>query len=906
MAGINLGELFIQLGMDDSKFNRSIVRNTKKINQFGSQFSSLAKTATVSFVSIASVVAVGTAAFVKAASSATELQNVIDVTFAENSKNIDVWASRLSDVIGRSGQDLKEFAGIAGSNLRAAGFASENITKMSKSITMLSQDLSSFRDKEPEKAFSALMSGITGSSIRPLRQFGIDIGEATLKVEALKMGLGGNLDALNQQQKMLLRLNVALKQSTFLQGDAEKTVTSYANATKAIKGDLKDTAVAIGNEFLPAATTMINSIRDITKLLKKVDFGKLFNSEFVKNITGVIKSFMILTGAVVALTIATTLLTNPFILWGVAAAFVIGAIKTDFLGLGTVWEKGTDLMFKFFKNSFKSMKIVWETFLPFILQGINTMIDQFGALKIFIETMGIDPFSAFFNGYLDMVQNFQNTMKFLIKPFAWAFQQILTLANEFILKMIKTLEDSPMIASKKVQELVAGLKKVSFDVTQFDIEDKAIAMINSVQNEVEKLKIGDSKVKSIIDQVDKATKGYKDFVKSVSTGGEEFDKILNKIKETAPDLGKTLMDGFSEAMKEGTLTISSSINDIFDEMVKKTGLSADEMVKKVKKALKSLGKSKVYVDTSSGGQSGAYGGASGVYRRALTRKGDITEGAAVPNEMFENLKTFFSGQKDSKGNTEVTGVIDMFLDQVPLLSQAVKTFTNTLSKTNSPMMSTALTLAELALSSEEMQPVIESLNNGVMEVANAIGKVLKPVLEVLAKAFAFMYNYTIRPFINGFVAGIRFFGKILKELGRISIAGWKPFEDIGKMGESILDNIQYLDKMEFKGFSDSLDDATDSADDLSDALSTIANDIPNGLKLAFKNFNSQMGVSQVSSLDTSSFSTGSQVLASSQGIYVNITSTEEFQATVTKASNSASANQNLVVNGNNLMSVMPT
>lgn len=944
MAAINLGEMFIQLGMDDSNFNRGIARNTKKLANFGRNFGTIAKTATIAFTAISAGIGVLGGSFIKAASSANELRNVIDVTFGENSKDINNWANNLSDKIGRSMQDLKQFAGVAGGNLRAAGFASEEVLKMSKSITQLSQDISSLRDIDPEKAFSALMSGITGSSIRPLRQFGVDIGEVNLKLTAMRMGLGDNLDALTNQQKMLIRLNAVLEQTKYLQGDAANTVREFANASRAVKGDLKDVSVAIGNEFLPAATEIVNWIRDITKQLKKVDFERLFKTETIKKIQSVTKALLVLTGITAGLAIALLALANPIVLWGTVAITFIGAVQNILTNFGVTWEDVMNGIQKVGVSTFKFVKKGWDLLLDPILTGVNAIIDVFANVKIFLKSLFKDPKAAFVNFAIDTVKLFGELGKKLVKPFSWAFEQILKGMNTFLDKIITSIENSPLMGSKKIQEMVSNLKGITIGA-EFNIEDTLTSSLDEGIKKLETFKQGGEDIKKITADVRKEAEGYKIFAGSFLTGGEEFDKIISKSKElfnilkkNGIEFGGDLFSALVKSFKDGSVTISEIVNKIFDGMVNKTGVSLDKLKEKIEFALAGFQKisgkdpSSFKVDFTGFGQyqpeksKGFVSIIQSIKDLSIGFAGLITKTkiySFIMDSIIPSITKFgkkisdfigidtkgvgsllFGGAKDEKGNKAFSGLVDMFVEKTPMLNQAINTFTQVMEKTKKPLLAIGLSLGQMAINSDELAPIMEQVNKHVMEFANFIGRILRPVIETVAKGFVFLFNYAIRPFANSVIAIIRLFGKILKELGGLKLpGGHRPFKKLGEMGKSLLENVQYLDKMSFKGLAEATDDATSSVESFSDSLSTIANQIPEGLKLMFKKYNSQLGQSQINPISTSSFASGSQILSGVQTVNVNVTTTEEFNAKITNISNSASANQNLATNGNNLTAV---
>jgi len=121
-GGLNLGELVIQLGVDDSKLNRVLARNTKKLQTFGNSFTGLAGNMAMGLAGITAAAGLITGLTVKVASDMQELNNVVDQTFGENSKNINNWAKSTASDMNRARKSFLDFAGTAGATLKAQGF----------------------------------------------------------------------------------------------------------------------------------------------------------------------------------------------------------------------------------------------------------------------------------------------------------------------------------------------------------------------------------------------------------------------------------------------------------------------------------------------------------------------------------------------------------------------------------------------------------------------------------------------------------------------------------------------------------------------------------------------------------------------------------------------------------------
>lgn len=177
------------------------------------------------------------------ASSLTEVQNVVDVTFGEMSYKVEDFAKTSIEQFGMSELALKEYS----SRFQAMGSAmgissrqiadansylnanvgdyvqlSDSISDVSLNLTKLTADMASFYNMEQADVAKDLESIYTGMT-RPLRQYGLDLTEASLKEFAMSQGLNSNIKEMTQAEKTMLRYQYVLAHTTAAQGDFAKT-----------------------------------------------------------------------------------------------------------------------------------------------------------------------------------------------------------------------------------------------------------------------------------------------------------------------------------------------------------------------------------------------------------------------------------------------------------------------------------------------------------------------------------------------------------------------------------------------------------------------------------------------------------------------------------------------------------
>lgn len=215
---------------------------------------------------------VGMAA-IKAASDVEEMKNLLSVTFGAATADVQKWAETTADEVRRSRFELMKMAGDFAAFLKPIGTAPDQIEPMSKSLTRLTIDLSSFRNMAERDVFSRLLSGLAGEA-ESVRMLGVDLSAVALEQELFRMGITKTSDELTQAEKIMARYSIVMRQTADAQGDATRTMDSYENLVKSLGGELHDLQVTIGEELLPVAIEFlkwsVNAVDSIEKLISRM------------------------------------------------------------------------------------------------------------------------------------------------------------------------------------------------------------------------------------------------------------------------------------------------------------------------------------------------------------------------------------------------------------------------------------------------------------------------------------------------------------------------------------------------------------------------------------------------------------------------------------------------------------
>ena len=219
------------------------------------------------------------------ASSLIEVENVVRTTFGNYENLVNDMAKTSIQDFGMSELSVKQYSSRFQAMGVAMGFSQKKMADMSIELTKLTADMASFYDVEQSDVARNLQAIFTGET-EPLRKYGLDLTQATLKEWALKNGLDANVSSMTQAEKTMLRYRYVMANTVAAQGDFAKTADTWHNQTVILKQSFQELAGIIGtsliNAFKPflsglnfAMTQVINFAETVTNAL-----GAIFGWKF--------------------------------------------------------------------------------------------------------------------------------------------------------------------------------------------------------------------------------------------------------------------------------------------------------------------------------------------------------------------------------------------------------------------------------------------------------------------------------------------------------------------------------------------------------------------------------------------------------------------------------------------------
>lgn len=194
--------------------------------------------------------------------------NLFSVSMGEYTQQASEFAQRMQDVLGVDAGEAMRNMGLIQNLTTSFGMASDKAYILSKNITQLGYDFSSFYNISSEEAFTKLQAAISGE-LEPIRRLGIDISTARLQQELFNLGIEANVNELNQADKSMLRYIAIMKQSTNAQTDMARTLNSPANMMRVFNAQVQLLARSIGSLFIPILNAVLPPLIAFIQIIRE-------------------------------------------------------------------------------------------------------------------------------------------------------------------------------------------------------------------------------------------------------------------------------------------------------------------------------------------------------------------------------------------------------------------------------------------------------------------------------------------------------------------------------------------------------------------------------------------------------------------------------------------------------------
>lgn len=258
------GHLNFDTKIDTGGFNSGVKNINSACTGLKSTVVKLGAAVTAAF-SVAKLVQFGKES-INLASDMQEVQNVVDTAFGEMSYKMEDFADTSIKKFGISKLAAKQTGSTFMAMAAGMNIAQDAASDMAVNLTGLSADMASFYNVEQDVASTALKSVFTGET-ETLKQFGIVMTEANLEAYALSQGMTKSLSDMTQAEKVMLRYNYVMSQTTLAQGDFAKTQGSWANQTRILKENFKELGASVGSVLMSVILPAVKALNGVIETL---------------------------------------------------------------------------------------------------------------------------------------------------------------------------------------------------------------------------------------------------------------------------------------------------------------------------------------------------------------------------------------------------------------------------------------------------------------------------------------------------------------------------------------------------------------------------------------------------------------------------------------------------------------
>jgi hypothetical protein len=253
--------LEIILSGDTRQLDAALSKTQKKLKDFGDSTKAIGKSMSI-YVTGPITVAGGAA--IKFASDFQESLNKVDVSFKNSSGEVKDFAKTTLESFGIAEGTALDMAALFGDMSTSMGLTTSEAANMSTSLVGLAGDLASFKNINIEEVTNALSSVFTGET-ESLKRLGIVMTEVNLKQFAMEQGITKNIKLFTQAEKVQLRYNYVMAQTTNAQGDFANTSEGAANQMRIFQETLKELGAEFGQIMLPTFEKIIKKVNELLK-----------------------------------------------------------------------------------------------------------------------------------------------------------------------------------------------------------------------------------------------------------------------------------------------------------------------------------------------------------------------------------------------------------------------------------------------------------------------------------------------------------------------------------------------------------------------------------------------------------------------------------------------------------------
>lgn len=256
-----VGSLRANLSADWADFRSELERSSNALGAFGNNFASVA--GNVARLSLTAFAGFSLGKFITDSYQATlafhQLEGAFGAAFGDNAADARAWADQLAESLHRPQSEILNLADSFQNIFQEISPTSDAAAEASERFTQLALDFAALKNVPVQEALTRIQGGLAGSA-RGLRQYGIDLSDATVKQAAIRAGIITTNQTLSAQQATLVRASLLQRALTDATGQAAAQSDEAANSQVRLRARLEQTQHALGDALIPAFTAIQGAI----------------------------------------------------------------------------------------------------------------------------------------------------------------------------------------------------------------------------------------------------------------------------------------------------------------------------------------------------------------------------------------------------------------------------------------------------------------------------------------------------------------------------------------------------------------------------------------------------------------------------------------------------------------------
>ena len=204
--------------------------------------------------------------FITASNEYVENLNLFTVSMGDAADEALEFANKVNSVMGIDVSQWIKNQAVFKQMTSGFGMVEEKANLVSKNMTQLGYDISSYFNISVEDSMQKLQAGLSGE-LEPLRRLGYALDAATLQQVAHAHGIEMNINNVSQAQKAQLRYIAIMEQSKNAMGDLSRTIESPANQIRILEARIETLKRAIGDALMPIVSAALPYITAFFQIL---------------------------------------------------------------------------------------------------------------------------------------------------------------------------------------------------------------------------------------------------------------------------------------------------------------------------------------------------------------------------------------------------------------------------------------------------------------------------------------------------------------------------------------------------------------------------------------------------------------------------------------------------------------